>query len=255
MNDLAMMAGVLVSNIRKPSFPGALRRTLNALADIDSMVVLSYGPERGPHILHEALHWRERETFYGRYIQGAYRVSPFFRASRTCTEPGFYRIADAPFRAKAETGYWETYYRPAGIVDLASYLVPAAAGDTLMISFGRVEITDAMTEEEASRFRDFMPVIAAATERHWSLSHPAGNAVDLPAAFQESRLQDRIALLLTPREREVASLVLKGHSSKSAARLLGISPATERLHRHRVYAKLEVSGHLDLCSRYYGDAN
>lgn len=47
---------------------------------------------------------------------------------------------------------------------------------------------------------------------------------------------------LTPREREVITLVGGGHSNKEIARLLQISHTTVQTQLHRIYVKLQVSG-------------
>jgi two-component system, NarL family, nitrate/nitrite response regulator NarL len=43
---------------------------------------------------------------------------------------------------------------------------------------------------------------------------------------------------LSPREREVASLVARGLSNKEVARQLGLSNGTVKIHLHRVFQKL-----------------
>lgn len=48
-------------------------------------------------------------------------------------------------------------------------------------------------------------------------------------------------LRLTPRERQVLSLVAEGLSNKAIARQLGISPKTVEIHRSNVMSKMEVS--------------
>lgn len=45
---------------------------------------------------------------------------------------------------------------------------------------------------------------------------------------------------LTPREREVLSLVARGLTGKEVARRLGISPKTVEMHKSRIYSKLRV---------------
>jgi DNA-binding CsgD family transcriptional regulator len=49
----------------------------------------------------------------------------------------------------------------------------------------------------------------------------------------------------------VALLMLRGHSSKSAARRLAISPDTERVHRRNIYDKLGISSQAELCSLFF----
>ncbi len=52
--------------------------------------------------------------------------------------------------------------------------------------------------------------------------------------------------VLTEREREVAHMVLRGHSVKSTASQMGISPETVRMHRKNLYLKLEVGSQSEL---------
>ena len=54
---------------------------------------------------------------------------------------------------------------------------------------------------------------------------------------------------LTNREREVLTLIVNGHSNKSVARLLDISPRTAEKHRKAVFAKFDTSD-LTLLVRY-----
>jgi FixJ family two-component response regulator len=63
----------------------------------------------------------------------------------------------------------------------------------------------------------------------------------LDAGGLDERLQT-----LTPREREVLGLALKGHSSKGIARELGISHRTVELHRSNLLEKLGVASITEL---------
>jgi FixJ family two-component response regulator len=66
-------------------------------------------------------------------------------------------------------------------------------------------------------------------------------APGLDAGGLDERLQT-----LTPREREVLGLALKGHSSKGIARELGISHRTVELHRSNLLEKLGVASITEL---------
>ena len=52
--------------------------------------------------------------------------------------------------------------------------------------------------------------------------------------------------ILTKRETELTRLMLRGHSVKSAAWEMRISPDTIKMHRKNLYAKLNISDHPDL---------
>lgn len=51
---------------------------------------------------------------------------------------------------------------------------------------------------------------------------------------------------LTPREREIVSMVATGLRNKDIASLLSISEGTVKIHLHSIYEKLQVNGRLEL---------
>jgi two-component system, LuxR family, response regulator FixJ len=60
---------------------------------------------------------------------------------------------------------------------------------------------------------------------------------------------------LTPREREVLSLIANGASNKEAARELRISPRTVEVHRARIMDKLRARNAADLMRIVLSDGN
>ena len=84
------------------------------------------------------------------------------------------------------------------------------------------------------------PVVCALAARHWR------DAAVLPTPAHSSRTTPRIAdERLTTRENEVVNL-LKGHSSLSTALQLSLSPNTIKVHRRRIYEKLNLSSQAEL---------
>jgi DNA-binding CsgD family transcriptional regulator len=118
-----------------------------------------------------------------------------------------------------------------------------------------VLIENAFVAKEAARLRDFLPVLAAAARRHWPPDTPTRHVEDVAQPTIREHLQAAFenfgTSLLTERERDVALLMLRGHSSKSAARRLDISPDTERVHRRNIYEKLRISSQAELCSLFF----
>ena len=55
---------------------------------------------------------------------------------------------------------------------------------------------------------------------------------------------------LSPREREVAQLILKGHSGTSIGAHLGISQTTVKSHRQNLYGKLGIASQFELFSQF-----
>ncbi|MFA3763106.1 response regulator [Yersinia sp. 2544 StPb PI] len=55
---------------------------------------------------------------------------------------------------------------------------------------------------------------------------------------------------LSPREREVAALIIQGETSKQIAHMLSLSPRTVEAHRANIFSKLEVNSLASLIHNY-----
>jgi two-component system, LuxR family, response regulator FixJ len=62
---------------------------------------------------------------------------------------------------------------------------------------------------------------------------------------EHNRIQERLETL-TPREREVLDLMVKGQQNKAVAQELGVSPRTVEIHRARVMEKMAVQSVAEL---------
>ena len=88
--------------------------------------------------------------------------------------------------------------------------------------------------------------------QHWKSTVSSG-ALDETGLHQhvQTVLQQFGTSVLTPRERDVVQLLLKGYPSKRVARELGISGHTEQAHRKNIYQKLDLSSHSELFSLFF----
>ena len=68
-----------------------------------------------------------------------------------------------------------------------------------------------------------------------------------------SSTRDRVLRDLTPREREVIALVVRGATDREIARDLGITANTVNIHLMSIKRKLRVTNRVSLATLYYGD--
>jgi DNA-binding CsgD family transcriptional regulator len=79
-------------------------------------------------------------------------------------------------------------------------------------------------------------------------THAGGGALITVLELQrdESEISPETLMALTPREREVALLVVEGHSDREIADRLFLSPYTVSQYVKRIYRKLEVPSRVAL---------
>ena len=92
------------------------------------------------------------------------------------------------------------------------------------------------------------PLLYALAGKHWSLVRQKSAP---QASLELGRLVQEAAAnfgrtVLTPRERDVVTLILRGYSTKSISQALGISPGTVKVHRENIYGKLGISSQAEL---------
>ncbi len=131
------------------------------------------------------------------------------------------------------------------------FLLGVSRSSALVLVCGRTE--KRFTRVELSRLRLIEPLVQSAMQRIWdSRDSEATRGNDdhdmhrrLTACF-ENFGEDT----LTQREREITQLLLRGHSSKSIARELGIAPGTVMVHKRNLFAKLGITSQYELFSRF-----
>ncbi|MEH6569026.1 MAG: helix-turn-helix transcriptional regulator [Halioglobus sp.] len=242
-------------------FPVALLDLVRCAADFDSAVIMSY-PESGSlNILYNALHEGDQSGFSGPYRNGLWLLSPLYLSAKSGLR-GFFHILELAPDNFRDSEYYSLYYQTNGIIDHTIFLLEGGDGTPLAISLERSHKMSAFTGAEKKQLNSMTAILSALLKQHWKsgLNHPTHQDNALHHQVQ-SVLQQFGTSYLTPRERDVAQLVLKGYPSKLAARELGISAQTEQVHRKNIYQKLGLSSHNELFSLFFdalvqpGDGN
>ena len=71
-----------------------------------------------------------------------------------------------------------------------------------------------------------------------------------PAAAQEPITLNSKMLGVTPRQKEVLDLLVRGKPNKEIAALLGLSPGTVKMHTSRIFKQLDVSNRTEAVAKY-----
>lgn len=179
------------------------------------------------------------------YLDGVYLLDPFFVVYRRDAPDGVFSLrAVAPDRFPQST-YFKSYYGSIRLKDEAAILIGLPTGKHLFYSIGRRSNEKKFNAHELRGLRRLFPVFAAMNRRHFAQESYATQNGEIDTAMQRFG-----AGLLTDREREIAILILKGHSSRSISEVIGVTPGTVKIHRKNFYRKLGISSQSELFSTF-----
>lgn len=241
--------GEVIRRQGRPGFEAALSAFLARAVAPDSLIVLAYRDAAPPMVLfRQAALARVFAALDAVYLAGAYVLDPYHDLHVRRAPPGLYRLADIAPDAFQRSRYMIDYYQATGIIDELTYLAYPAPGVTLNLCLGRDmgsgRVFSGRETEVAVRMA---PVVVALAEAHWAglpasdAIPEAGPVVRLVAALVQAR-----GIHLSPRQAEVALLILRGHSTPSIALVLGVSAQTVKVFRRQLHARCGVSSQAEL---------
>ena len=182
------------------------------------------------------------------YLAGAYLLDPFHELHLNGAAAGLCRLQQVAPDSFQRSRYYLEYYRETTILDELTYVVRPTPGLSLNLCLGPDRSSGRpFAAAEIAAARRLEPVVLALAERHWArLSEGTGQAAgrDVPAGVVAALAGQGIRL--SPRQAEVALLVLRGHSSGSIALRLGVSAQTVKVFRRQLYARCGISSQAEL---------
>lgn len=197
-------------------------------------------PETGaPVYLYDNVRAERRSIVIDRWLDGAWLLDPFVAARRGGREDIVLTLQDVAPDRFSQSEYFRTYYRSVKLRDELGLFVPLH-GRLLFFSLGRLAGERRFLQSDVRRLCAIQPIIAALCAQHFA-RRPTEKADFTGDADAMSAAMERIDKDLTEREIEVVQHILQGHSSRSAALLLDLSPATVKVHRKNIYRKLGIS--------------
>ena len=186
------------------------------------------------------------------YLDGVYQLDPFYTHFCKHRKTGALLIRDVAPDRFSQTEYYRRYYKNIELQDEMAIFTDLHDGRFLFFSIGRRASEMRFRRNDLKAINRDLPVLAALCRQHFG--EYSYNQESLSGNVGEGRLQYALERFgeasLTPREHEVAVCILKGHSSKSLAREIDISPETVKIHRRNLYRKLGISSQSELFLKF-----
>lgn len=259
IDAMAEVATLAIRRINDSTVFAAIESVLRTLVFFDIAAIFAYPPAERPEMLHDGLKGISLPNAMEDYLAGGYLLDAVYVACMQGLPDGLYRLSTLAPDAFFESDYFLSplvhpciSMESGSLVEEIAFCTHAPDGTALVFSLMRSTGISIFSEEEFSVLKSFVPVINAAMVQHWvnrveqkSLEKTKLNTESLRKSFRDFE-RDR----LSPREQDVVALLLRGHSSLSASKNLGITEGTVKIHRKNIYAKLGISSQSMLFSHF-----
>ncbi|MCY1405706.1 Bacterial regulatory protein, luxR family [compost metagenome] len=249
----------VMAHVAEPAFAECLAEALAQLVPIESVL---FGLERkgqAPrHLYQRGIPEEYREPLTERYYARGYMLDPFCLALEDGLAEGFYPLAEIAPDDFFSSEYYKTYYLKCGSVEDSHFIVDLDEQRKLSLCVYQGRSGARFDAGQLDLLRSALPLVrelCVQFDRSGGLERcldgePAGAPAPALNRHIRAAFMNFGADLLTEREREIAHLLLRGHSVKSSARVLEISPETVRMHRKHLYTKLEINSQAELFSLF-----
>jgi DNA-binding CsgD family transcriptional regulator len=227
---------------------------IGAVVKHEGTCLIAFHRDAGPDVLHHTLEPAGRKHYLERYLAGPYLLDPLYQLAIRNRKPSLCRFRDElPDRFRSSE-YYRQYCERTHLLDEMDYLLRVAPGTTLVLVVGRRNRL--FNKAELQRLKLIEPIVQASLKRIWAAwlersdVTEGRNDVHLRLTRSFERFGEKV---LTGRERQISQLLLRGHSSKSIARVLKIAPGTVMVHKRNLFAKLCISSQYELFSLLLDD--
>lgn len=181
------------------------------------------------------------------YLDVGFVLDPFYQLFLNCASDrvdSLSSIAPDDFR---RSEYYAKFFNPLDLADECGLMLPIGETSALFLSMGVRKVR----KMRLDALRSALPVLSAIARRHWTVLTPDQfDGTGRLAAQLEEAFDSFGASCLSPREGEIARMILQGYSTKAIAIAFDNSPETIKVHRKRIYGKLNVSTQGELLSLF-----
>ena len=216
--------------------------------------LIAFHTDAPPEVLHHTLEPGGAQHYVDRYLAGPYLLDPLYELALRDDKPTMCRFRDATPDRFHSSEYYRQYCERTHLTDEMDFLVDVDDGSALALVVGRRE--KKFSKAELARLALIEPVIRAAMRRIWDKWQQADERSAPDRAIHKRLTACYMNFgrnVLTQREREITRLLLRGHSTKSAARRLDIAPGTVMVHKRNLFTKLGITSQYELFSRFIED--
>lgn len=241
-----------IAALGKEHFFQTLITAIRGQVTIDYPQVWLYHRDLPPQSLYHDIPNTALNCQIERYLEGPFREDPFYQTSMDRPRARIYRLSRVTAGNLQLSDYYRNYYADTGTVDEAVYVSKLRAGNVINISMMRLPHHGEFTNEQYERLYMMADPVAELLKSHSERDDFAVANLIQPGIDHQINLAFSTfgASLLSPREKDVLELMLRGYGTNTSGQRLNIALETVRRHRKSIYRKLDVSSQTDLFSLF-----
>jgi DNA-binding CsgD family transcriptional regulator len=241
-----------IATLGTDEFFPALVQAVNGQVRIDYPQVWLYHRELPPRVLYHEIPEEAVASQIDQYLEGPFSEDPFYRTSMDQPRAKIYRMSRITLGKLQQSDYYRDYYGDTGTVDEAVYLSKLRGGNVINLSMMRLPHHGEFTDQEYESLYLLAEPISELIKCHSEHDDFAVTHLIQPDIDHQIDLAFRTfgASILSPREKDVLELMLRGYGTELTGDRLGIAVETVRRHRKSIYRKLDVSSQTDLFSLF-----
>lgn len=241
-----------IATLGTEQFFPALVAAISGQVRIDYPQIWLYHKDLPPRVLYHEIPKHAIASQIDEYLEGPYREDPFYNTSLHQPRAKIYRLARVTMGKLQESDYYRNYYADTGTCDEVVYVAKLQAGNVINLSMMRLAEREPFSDQEYETLYLLAEPVSELLKSHTEHNDFAATNLIQPGIDHQIDLAFRTfgASLLSPREKDVLELMLRGYGTDISAERLNIAVETVRRHRKSIYRKLDVSSQTDLFSLF-----
>ena len=235
-----------IDAIGTSDFPHLISQLSALISHADKVYLTALFEDSAPIALYGNHKREDQKELLDLYLDAAYLLDPFYLHFRKHKHDQVLKLDEIAPDDFKNSEYYSKFFAGMGLSDECAILLHFEGRAALFFSMG---VEQPGKSPAIHRLTAAYPILISLARRHWtrlSPENPDGSGrigAHLQAAFEAFG-----SSLLSPREGEIARMILQGHSSKAIALTFENSPETIKVHRKRIYSKIGVTGQGELLS-------
>ena len=241
-----------IASLGTENFFAELIAAVRGQVRIDYPQVWLYHRDLPPRVLYHEIPQEGVSAQIDQYLDGPYREDPFYQASMNQPRSKIYRLSRVTAGKLQDSSYYREYYADTGTVDEAIYLAKLGGGNVINLSMMRLPRNGEFSDEDYEALYLLAEPISELLKSHSEHGSFAVTNLLQPGIDHQIDLAFRTfgQSILSPREKDVLELMLRGYGTDTSAERLDIAVETVRRHRKSIYRKLDVNSQTDLFSLF-----